>query len=463
MIVRLNRLTALLLGLASCGHGSSHQHDAPADDLGAGGAALPGGGGAAGGARAGSGGNSLAGRAGGSGGSGVAGSAGIAGAAGAGGAGGARADAGAAAGAAGGDAAAPGGPRGDAGAVPDAPRLTGTPFVYVSGGGGEISIFALDPATGALAKRGAAMGISPTYLAFSTDKKFIYGPNGNPTRVFVWAVNPMTGALTPVTNGDETTGSRGSAHIGVHPGGKHVLVPHYTAGDIAVMPIGPTGGVGMPTDTKTTAAEAHQVVSDRSGAFVFVPCRTGNAIMQFKFDAAGGKLIANDPPRVMAAAGVGPRHMAFHPTESFAYVLNELGGTLTSYRYDKASGLLSDPQSVSTVPAGMTENSAAHVIVHPTGRFLYASNRSHNSVVVFALDAATGRPSMPVWENAGGMIRNPRDFAMDPSGTFLLVANQMTGTVIVFRINAADGKLTRAGDPVTGLSGPSFIGVLPLP
>jgi 6-phosphogluconolactonase len=361
---------------------------------------------------------------------------------------------------------------GDAGLADDAaPDRTGagdtagTPRrlrVYVSGGGGAITYFALDPMTGALRREGATMGLSPTYLAFTADGRRVYGPSGNPTRVYAWSINEATGALTSISGGDQPTGSNGSAHLSVHPGGKHVLVSHYSGAQVAVLPIAANGGLDAATDGRTTAAEAHQVVTDRNGAFVFVPCRAGDAIMQYRFDAATGKLTPNNPARVAAAPGAGPRHMDFHPTERWAYVLNEVDGTLTSYTYDNGTGRLSDAQTISAVPGGVRESASAHVLVHPSGRFLFASNRSHNSVGLFALNPTTGRPTAVSWQTAGGAIRTPRDFAIDPTGKWLLVANETPGTVVVFGIDPATGMLIRAGAGADGLTRPQYIGVLAL-
>ena len=151
------------------------------------------------------------------------------------------------------------------------------------------------------------------------------------------------------------------------------------------------------------------------------------------------------------------------PTSEYAYVINELNGTTTSYLYDSTTGLLSMPQSLSNVPCGVSETSSAHIVVHPTGNFVYGSNRTNNSLVMFRVDGTTGRLTSIGNETGGGMVRTPRDFGIDPTGRYLLVANQGTSTVIVFRINTTDGTLTRVGNPVTVPSMPQFAGALTLP
>ena len=182
---------------------------------------------------------------------------------------------------------------------------------------------------------------------------------------------------------------------------------------------------------------------------MFVPCRSGNVIAQYGFDSASGQLAAANPPLVQAATGAGPRHIAFHPNQQSAYVINELNGTITSYRYDANAGLLSSPETMSAVPAGMNETSSAHVVVHPSGKFVYASNRTTNTIAMFSVDATSGRLTTIGHETGGGMVRTPRDFGMEPGGRFLLVANQGTNNVLVFRIDTTAGTLTRVGDPLS--------------
>ena len=138
---------------------------------------------------------------------------------------------------------------------------------------------------------------------------------------------------------------------------------------------------------------------------MFVPCRSGNVIAQYGFDSATGQLAAANPPTVQAATGAGPRHIAFHPNQQFAYVINELNGTITSYRYDATAGLLSMPQSMSAVPAGMNETSSAHVVVHPSGKFVYASNRTTQHIAMFTVDPTSGRLTTIGHETGGGMVR----------------------------------------------------------
>ena len=342
---------------------------------------------------------------------------------------------------------------------------TGTTTVYVGGSSSTIPIMALDLATGALTSRGTANGgMSPTYLAWDGAQRFLYAGNGGQGRITSFSIG-ANGALASL--GDVSTAGMGYmasvTHISVHPTGSWVFTAHFDSGHVAVSPVAATGAAGAPVDIEHPAAEAHQIVSDASGRHVFVPCRSGNVIAQYAFDSATGQLAAANPPTVQAATGAGPRHIAFHPNQQFAYVINELNGTITSYRYDATAGLLSMPQSMSAVPAGMNETSSAHVVVHPSGKFVYASNRTTNTIGMFTVDPTSGRLTSIGHETGGGMVRTPRDFGMEPGGRFLLVANQGSNTVLVFRIDQTAGTLTRVGDPVSVASGPQFVGALPSP
>jgi 6-phosphogluconolactonase len=244
----------------------------------------------------------------------------------------------------------------------------------------------------------------------------------------------------------------------VHKGGKWVFSSNYSSGHIAVLPVEANGGVGAPDPIKGFPQNAHQIISDPAGKFVFV-CATGpNQIAQFAFNETTGKLTPNDPATVMSGPGE-PRHLAFHPNEQWAYHINERTSAVVSWKYDKATGKLIDPEVLPGLPAGFSgSNSGAHVVVHPNGNFVYSSNRGHNSITIWAVNATTGRLTQKGRET--GMISTPRDFGVDPTGTFLIVANQGSGNAVVYRIKP-DGTLTREGSPVA-MPQPTFVGFLNL-
>jgi 6-phosphogluconolactonase len=282
--------------------------------------------------------------------------------------------------------------------------------------------------------------------------------------VTAFASDRATGALARL--GDAATAVKGYAaevtHLAVHPSGRWLLVDHFDSGHIVVLPIAADGRPGAPVDVERPADQAHQIVCDAAGRYLFVPCRAGNRVASYRFDVQTGQLSAENPPTVPDAPGAGPRHIAFHPDGRFAYVINELDGTITSYRYEAATGLLSAPEVLPTVPDGVAERAAAHVVVHPSGRFVYGSNRTHDSIAIFAVDAATGRLRAIGHETGGGLIAQPRGFGVDPSGRWLLVANQRTDTLLVFRIDADTGGLTRIADPIAVPRAPQFVGALEL-
>lgn len=346
----------------------------------------------------------------------------------------------------------------DAGPVPAAA------YVYVSRNGPTITIFSLDMATGKLSPKGTAMsgGQSTPYLAFSPDKQFLYAINdgsGDTSRVYATKINQSDGSLTAINSAP--TGGDGAPHLSVHPNGKLVLVAHFTSGDVSTLKVNSSGGViTPPADVQHPAVTtSHQAVCDPSGKFLFVPNIDSNTIFQFIVDAATGKLTPNGQVTGFPD-GAGPRHMAFHPNGRYAYTINEVADTVSSLTYDSATGKLSNPQTIDSLPIGAIRDamtSGAHIIAHPSGKFVYASNRGHNSISVFAVDPS-GRLTLSSNETAGGMINMPRDFGMDPSGKFLVVANLDSASVLVFEINEADGKLTQR-DSATTPTKPSFVGI----
>jgi 6-phosphogluconolactonase len=444
----MRRASLLCLALAvACSSSSKNDAGTAGGDAAAGGSGGSAGSAGGAGGRAGSGGS--AGQAGGASGA-------------AGGAGGASRDGGS-------DAMAAGGAGGAGGSA-----AASNPFVYISGADPQIRTFQLDLNSGALAMKGMspAGGNSPTYMAFRPDKKFAYALNeGSPGRIMSYSINQTTGDLTMINMA--LSGGNGPAHLSVHKSGKWVLSSNYGSGHVATLAIMDSGAVADPVMDnilQPVMQHAHQIINDVSGKFVFVPSpepmngSTMGKIMQLVIDVNTGKLTMNDPPSAPTAPDARPRHVAFHPNEKWAYHVNETGATVVAWNYDAATGKLSNPDTQPATPAGYMGPAAngAHLVVHPTGKYLYVAVRVLNAIVMYTIDQNTGRLSNPVFEMGGGMIKTPRDFNVDPSGRYLIVANQDGGTVMVFRINAADGKLTQVGDPIA-VKSPQFVGFLNLP
>ncbi len=345
----------------------------------------------------------------------------------------------------------------------------GVAFVYVSGYRPEIAIFRLDTAGGTLVPAGKAanVGQDPSFLAFDPAAKFLFSVNEtDPGRVRSFAINQATGALTPV-NDVPSMGSI-TAHLSTDRAGRWLLVANYGGeqgqGTIASIPIGADGRLGAAVDTREfgVGTMAHQIRADPGNRFVYVPLKGGPAVAQLVFDPASGRMKPNVPPQVAAAAGAGPRHLDFHPNGRFVYVINELDLTMGAYGYDAKTGLLRELQILPTLPAAADKvgASCADVHVHRTGRFLYGSNRGHDSIVIYRL-GEDGRMTLVGHESRG--IKRPRNFTIDPTGTLMLVANQDAANVTIFRIDQNKGTLEPVGKPTPVGINPSFVGVVMLP
>jgi 6-phosphogluconolactonase len=329
-------------------------------------------------------------------------------------------------------------------------------YVYVSGYDPTISVLKLDLATGALAKAATAVsGKAPSYLAVSPAHDHLYAVDEvDKDEVAAFKIERATGALHEINR--VPIGGAGAAHIAVDPAGKWIVIAHYDSSNVTVHAVRPDGGVGEKSDDKSPGKFAHQAVFDASGRFLFVPCLGSNLVAQYELRA--GKLVPNKPASVAVAGG--PRHMTFDASETHAYVLAELENTITSFDYDKSTGRLSNPHTVSTLAAGGKKTEAGHIVVHRSGKFLYASNRVDNSLAIFAIEAKTGRLKQEGWQR--DLVEHVRDFTIDPTGTFLIAANQNAAKLAVFRIDGLTGKLA----PVGGLgvpAAPAFVGVVALP
>ena len=337
-------------------------------------------------------------------------------------------------------------------------------FVYVAGYDNTVSCFGLDMATGMLQPISTSDGgKNPTYMAWHPNHKFMYAANEiGAGRVSAFSINPKDGALTKIN--DASSAGDGPCHVSVHPSGKWVFAANYGSGTIGVLPVKPDGSVGEPLEKIKPGLHAHLMISDPSGHFVFVPCLGSDYVAQYIFDDATGQLKPNTPATAPTAKGAGPRHLVVHPSGRFAYLIDEQGSTVDSFLYDSASGTLSAPETLSTLPAGTNPkgNSTAHILTSPSGHFVYGSNRGHDSIVIYSVNPDTGRLSLVGEETGGNEIKVPRDFTLDPSGKFMLVANQNANTVIVFRCDAAHGTLEKLST-IKVPPKPAFVGVMSVP
>ena len=338
----------------------------------------------------------------------------------------------------------------------DAPSQPRHLVAYVSGNAPNIAYYDFDLATGALVSVGQvpAFAANPSFLAMT--RTHLYAASENTDQIGAYAIDQATGALTLIDA--VSSGGSGPAHVAVDRSGKFVLAANYGNGTIAVLPVRVDGGVDAKVANPLAGANAHMILSDASNRFVFVPCKGADYIAQYRFDSITGALTPNAPPTVPTAAGAGPRHLAFAPAGAFAYLINENVSTLTAFAYDGATGRLTELQTVSNRAAGATgTNTGAEVAVHPTGKFVYASNRGDNNVSVFAIGGG-GRVTLVGHVPTGA---TPRSFTLDPTGAWMLVANQGSDSVTTYAIDQTTGMATARGVPLP-FTKPSFVGFVAL-
>jgi len=330
-------------------------------------------------------------------------------------------------------------------------------------------IYLLDfnPRTGELTSQGVAgEAKSPSFLAIHPSQKYLYavGEIDNfqdllgrkAGGVYAFSIDPTTGKLK-LLNQRSSQGA-GPCHIVLDKAGKNALVANYGNGIVAVLPIGSDGKLaeatcaiehigGSTNPARQKEPHAHSINLDAANHFAFAADLGTDKVYVYRFDGAKGKLTPNDPPAADIAPGSGPRHFAFHPSGKYAYVINELANTVVAFQYDAEKGVLNTIQTITTLPENFKGDSyTAEVVVHPSGKFLYGSNRRHDSIAAFSIDESTGKLTSVGIQ--GDKIKEPRNFAIDPTGKFLLVGNQNSDSVVVFRIDEASGKLEPTGKSI---------------
>lgn len=334
---------------------------------------------------------------------------------------------------------------------------------YTDGTSRGIYRFDFDAASGrTTAPVLAAEATNPSFLALHPSGRFLYAVGETPSfegaksgAVSAFSVDPESGDLR-LLNQQRSEGA-GPCHLVVDASGRNLLVANYGSGTVAVLPVEADGRLRPASSVQTHEGSgpvagrqdkphAHGVYLDASQRFAFAPDLGADRVFVYRFDAENGTL----EPHGAAALepGSGPRHLAFHPDGTHAYVINELRSTITAFGYDPARGVLSLLETLTTLPAGFSGASwTAEVEVSPDGRFVYGSNRGHDSLAVFRVEAGTGKLALAGHVPVGG--RTPRHFAIDPSGGFILAGHQGSGTIAVLRIDAASGLPTLLGAPVS--------------
>ena len=352
-------------------------------------------------------------------------------------------------------------------AAADSAPAKGKYFVYIGTyteeGSKSKGIYAyrFDPAAKEITAIGlVAETINPSFVALHPNHHFLYAVNEvgkykgqSSGAVSAFAIDRVTGKLTLLNE----VPSRGAdpCYITLDMSGKHVLVANYTGGSVAVFPVLDDGRLGDASafvqhqghgtnPERQEGPHAHSIDLSSDNHFALVDDLGLDQVIAYRFDPAKGSLAPNEPAFAKVEAGAGPRHLAFHPNGKFAYVINEMHSTVTAFAYNSAGGALGSLKTISTLPPGFTgQNDDAEVQVHPSGKFLYASNRGHDSIAVFAIDPTKGTLT-PV-EDIPTRGQTPRSFEIDPTGSLLFAANQKSNNIVIFRIDAGTGRLTATG------------------
>jgi 6-phosphogluconolactonase len=323
-----------------------------------------------------------------------------------------------------------------------------------------IYVYRMDGSSGKLTFERVVKGIlNPSFLAIHPRQGFLYAVN----EVQNYGGQPGGGVSAFSIHSDKVNSlneqfSQGSdpCYVSVEGTGRFALVANYTSGSIAMFPIQPDGKLGPASDViqhagssihpeRQTGPHAHCILPDPANRFAIAVDLGSNKLILYQIDFDNGKL--HKHAEVDVQAGAGPRHLTFHPNGQFAYLINELNATVIGYRYDSESGIF---QELQTVPALLQdfkgENLCADIHISPDGKYLYASNRGHDSIVCFLINENTGKLIYRNHILTEG--REPRNFAIDPSGAFLLVANQKTNNIVTFRIGPESGQLLTTGNEV---------------
>jgi len=319
-----------------------------------------------------------------------------------------------------------------------------------------IHAFRFDGRTGKLTPVGLAVEtVNPSFLTIHQNHKYLYAVGENRGgAVSAFTIDPQSTKLTLINQ--VSSQGAGPCFVAVDRTGKDVLVANYNSGTLAALPIKADGGLAEASATvkhsgtvfdpkRQGGPHAHSINVSLDNRFAIAADLGLDKLFVYRFDPAAGSLTPNEPPFAKVKDRSGPRHFAFHPTGRFAYVINEISSTVTAFTYDKARGVLTEVQTISTLPQDFTgnNNSTAEVQVHPSGKFLYGSNRGHNSIAVFRIDTRKGTLTPVGHVPTQGNV--PRNFGVEPGGSWLIVANQNSDNIVVFRIDGKTGNLTPTG------------------
>jgi 6-phosphogluconolactonase len=322
----------------------------------------------------------------------------------------------------------------------------------------------------------AAKTTNPSFLVIDPKKKFLYAVNeisnyeGQKSGgVSAFAIDPGTAKLAFLH--EVSSEGPGPCHISFDRTGQYVLVANYDGGSLAAYPVLDDGRLGKPSATvqhsghgadpeRQAKPHAHWIGLSPDNRFALAVDLGLDKVLVYRFDQEKGALTPNDPAFATVDPGAGPRHFALDPGGKFGYVINEMGSTITAFSYDARAGALQKVQTISTLPEAFKgKNDTAEIVVHPNGKFLYGSNRGHDSIAVFAIDRANG--TLKLIDDVSTQGKTPRNFEIDPSGAYLFAADQDSDKVVVFRIDAETGHLRATGE-VLQVSSPVCVRLVPL-
>ncbi|WBA43250.1 lactonase family protein [Hymenobacter canadensis] len=332
---------------------------------------------------------------------------------------------------------------------------------YAKAEADSIFLYRLNATTGALTRlRAEKGGPNPAFLAIDSKQEHLYAANevdefqgAKSGYVSAFAIDRRTGGLTALNQQPSAGG--GPCYLSLDGSGRAALVANYGGGSVSLLPIAPDGTLRPPSATdqhrgsgpnknRQTEAHAHCIIPDPAGRFAFAVDLGTDQVLGYRLDAGAGQWTPLPAPAFTTQPGAGPRHLTFHPNGRWAYLINELTSSVTALAYDAAAGTFRELHTVPALPAGFTApNTCADIHVHPNGRFVYATNRGHDSLAVFAVAPDSGR--LTLVEHVSTQGKTPRNFAIDPSGAILLVANQNSNNIVTYTINAQTGRLTPTG------------------
>ena len=328
---------------------------------------------------------------------------------------------------------------------------------HTAGPGKGFSVSHFDTVTGALSKPEFLLETpAPAYYIIAPGGRRLYSCNSTGF-VSAYSIDPATAQLKLINQ--KPSGGGDPSYISLDQTGRYVMAANYDGGNIAIWALAPDGSLGERTafiqhtgsgvnPQRQSHAFAHSIRVDPTNRFVLVADLGLDKLFVYRFDVKDGSLAPNDPPFAKSAPGSGARHVEFHPNGRWVYLITEMGSTIMLFDWDSKRGALAEVQTVSTLPPDFHGTSAcAEVRVHPSGKFVYASNRGRDSIAVFSVDPKTGRLTWVEDVPSGG--KTPRNFDMDPTAHWMLVTNHDSNTAMVFRIDQQTGKLTPTGQPVT--------------